>query len=80
MAIVLKRLVVRGEGKADAELTFESPVQILRGPSETGKSYVFSCLWYMLGGLDAPKEIPPYGVGYDSVFLEFESGDGGGIR
>ncbi|WP_175751117.1 hypothetical protein [Burkholderia anthina] len=77
MAIVLKRLVVRGEGKADAELTFESPVQILRGPSETGKSYVFSCLWYMLGGLDAPKEIPPYGVGYDSVFLEFESGDGG---
>ncbi|WP_321808863.1 hypothetical protein [Burkholderia sp. BCC1993] len=37
---------------------------------------MFSCLWYMLGGLDAPKEIPPYGVGYDSVFLEFENRDG----
>jgi hypothetical protein len=33
-------------------------------------------LWYMLGGNDLPKSIPPYGKGYDQVLLEIEDGNG----
>lgn len=76
MGIVLRKLVARGPNLVDADVGFDVPVQIIQGPSETGKSYIFSCLWYMLGGNELPKAIPPYGQGYDQLLLEIEDDSG----
>lgn len=76
MGIVLRKLMVRGPNLINAEVGFDKPVQIIQGPSETGKSYIFSCLWYMLGGNEHPKTIDPYGQGYDQILLEIEDNSG----
>ena len=73
MAIVLERLVAAGFGKEDAEILFHPTRLLIRGPSDTGKSYIRDCLQYLLGGDKAPKPLPE-DEGYTSIFLEFASG------
>jgi hypothetical protein len=74
MAIILKRLVSRGPDKTDAEIKFSDSSCLIRGPSDTGKSYIRDCLWYLLGGDKQPKPIPE-DEGYESLSLEITSGD-----
>ncbi|MGH3850238.1 MAG: ATP-binding protein, partial [Pseudonocardiaceae bacterium] len=54
------------------------PGTVVFGPSETGKSYVFQCITYCLGGDTLPEEIPE-AQGYQSVFLELQAGPGSGM-
>lgn len=75
MAIILQKLVSKGLNKPDAEIAFRHNGTLVRGPSDTGKSYIRDCLWYLLGGDKIPKEIPQ-AKGYDSLYLEFKSADG----
>jgi hypothetical protein len=72
MAIRLKRLLARGPGRPDAEVSFAADHSLVRGPSDTGKSYIRSSLWYTLGGDQIPKGFPQ-SEGYDVLILEFES-------
>ncbi len=74
MAIVLNRLVATGPNQADAEIVFHTTKCLIRGPSDTGKSYIRDCLWYLLGGDKVPKQLPE-AEGYDSLVLEFASGN-----
>jgi hypothetical protein len=74
MAIVLKRLVATGPSQFDAEIIFHPQRYLIRGPSDTGKSYIRDCLWYLLGGDKVPKAIPE-SEGYDTLLLEFSSDD-----
>lgn len=74
MAIALTRLQSIGPDLADAELIFHSKRFLIRGPSETGKSYIRDCLWYLLGGEKLPKPLP-LAEGYQELRLRFESGD-----
>lgn len=74
MPIVLKRLASLGLDKAPAIIEFHPSANLVRGPSDTGKSYIRDCLWYLLGGDKVPKEIPE-SAGYDSLVLSFSSGD-----
>jgi energy-coupling factor transporter ATP-binding protein EcfA2 len=53
-----KKLTASGPNKKDAEIKFEKGLNVLTGPSNTGKSYILQCLNYMLGSLDPPKSIP----------------------
>lgn len=74
MAIILQKLVSKGLKKLDAEVVFRhqgTQGTLIRGPSETGKSYIRDCLWYLLGGDKIPKEIPQ-SKGYESLYLEFK--------
>jgi hypothetical protein len=48
---------------------------LVRGASDTGKSYIRDCLWYLLGGEKQPKKIPE-ASGYDLLTLELEIDDG----
>lgn len=73
MAIILKRLAVTGPGLPTAEILFSPNRSLIRGPSDTGKSYLRDCLWYMLGGEKLPKAFPE-SEGYQSLSLTFESG------
>ncbi|MDI1308921.1 MAG: hypothetical protein PSV17_05750 [Methylotenera sp.] len=74
MAIVLKRIISKGPDKADAEINFSNSHCLIRGPSDTGKSYIRDCLWYMLGGDKQPKTVPE-DEGYNTLTLEITSGD-----
>lgn len=68
--MVLNRLVVSGVGKKDAVLKFETGLNVVSGDSDTGKTYAFQCLNYMLGAEKAPKNINE-AKDYNSILLEF---------
>lgn len=68
----LRRLALIGPGKTAAEVTFARGLNVIAGPSDTGKSFIAQCLDYVLGGGDPPKEIPE-AEGYGSVVLELEA-------
>lgn len=74
MAIILKRLIATGPDLQAAEILFSPNRCLIRGPSDTGKSYLRDCLWYMLGGDKLPKSFPE-SEGYQSLSLTFLSGD-----
>lgn len=69
MNIVLEKLLSSGNNVPDALVDFKSPSCLIRGPSDTGKSYIRDCLWYLLGGDKTPKEIPE-SKGYDTLSLQ----------
>jgi hypothetical protein len=72
MAIVLTKLIASGLGVPDCEIVFGSSGCLIRGPSDTGKSYIRDCLWYLLGGDKAPKLFPE-SEQYNTLSLEFQS-------
>jgi hypothetical protein len=67
----IKKLCVTGVGKQDACIEFDKGLNVVSGASDTGKSYIFSCLEYMLGREESPKVIPE-SAGYSNVYLEIK--------
>jgi hypothetical protein len=72
----LRSLRVTGPGKIDAEMTFEPGLNVVSGPSDTGKSYLVEAIDFMLGGQVPPRQIPE-SVGYDRAHLLIEAKAGG---
>lgn len=68
----LRRLRVSGPGKADAEIAFKAGLNVVSGPSDTGKSYLVEAIDFMLGGQVSPRQIPE-SVGYDRAHLLIET-------
>lgn len=75
MTIKLISLVATGPDKPDARVNFRDPAMLVLGASDTGKSYIRDCLWYLLGGDKQPKKIPE-AAGYDLLTLELDVDDG----
>lgn len=71
MTIKLLSLVATGLDRPKAQVNFRDPAMLIRGASDTGKSYIRDCLWYLLGGDKLPKRIPE-AFGYDLLTLELE--------
>lgn len=74
MTVKLVSLVATGPDKPEARVNFRDPAMLVRGASDTGKSYIRDCLWYLLGGDKLPKKIPE-ASGYDLLSLEIVVGD-----
>ena len=70
MAITLKHLAAHGPGLSPAVVVFDGRRTLIRGPSDTGKSHIWKCIWFLLGGT-AKLELPPESQGYDSLELAF---------
>lgn len=70
----LRRLALIGHGKEPAEVTFTRGLNVIAGPSDTGKSFIAQCLDFGLGGGSPPKEIPE-ATGYSTVVIEIETND-----
>lgn len=68
----LRRLALTGPGKEPAEVTFTRGLNVIAGPSDTGKTFIAQCIDYALGSGDPPKEIPE-AENYSSVVLEIEA-------
>lgn len=68
--MILTKLTLSGQGKKDAILTFQEGLNVISGDSDTGKTYAFQCINYMLGKENPPKEIQE-AAGYTELTLEF---------
>lgn len=65
----VKKLLLQGVGKADAFLNFNTGLNVIAGASDTGKSFAYECINYVLGASDIP-EMPNEAGGYEWVILE----------
>lgn len=68
----IKKLIVSGDGKEDAFLDLKKGLNVVSGASDTGKTYVFEAINYIMGSSDSPKEVEE-GEGYEEIFLEIEN-------
>jgi len=66
------RLILRGDGKKDAETTFKEGLNVISGASNTGKTFIFQCINFLLGGGDKPKPVKQ-SKGYVELYLEIQS-------
>lgn len=67
--IYIEKISVQGVSLPNAEIIFEKGVNIITGASDSGKSYVFKCIDYILGADTIPKDIPE-ADGYSDVYLQ----------
>lgn len=74
MAIALKHLSVHGPGLLPAVVVFDGRRTLIRGPSDTGKSHIWKCIWFLLGGTGTLEQFPE-SQGYDSLELAFLHGE-----
>jgi hypothetical protein len=70
--IYLKQLHVLGPNKKPAILNMSKGLNVLSGASDTGKSYVFQCIDFILGAGNSPKEVEE-AEGYKEVRAEFST-------
>ncbi|AMV35113.1 hypothetical protein VN12_23505 [Pirellula sp. SH-Sr6A] len=68
----LKQLTLRGAGLQDASIDFDDGLNVVTGPSDTGKTFISQCIDFMFGGSNPPEEIPE-AEGYDEIFLSLVS-------
>jgi hypothetical protein len=71
----LRRLVVSGPSVEDAALEFGPGLNVISGPSDTGKSYVVEVIDFLLGSGTLPRTIPE-SQGYERAQLSIEADDG----
>ncbi|MCB2356416.1 AAA family ATPase [Clostridium estertheticum] len=69
----IKRLKVVGDEKEDTEVIFEKGLNVIHGPSNTGKSYIFQCIDYAFGATKI-KNIPE-SKGYSKLYVEIRNLD-----
>lgn len=72
------KLKLTGSNVADAEVTFTQGLNVITGPSDTGKTFILQCIDYMLGGKDIPKDIPE-AKEYDHAILTIKSNNDGQV-
>lgn len=69
----IKMITVMGEFAAPSSLEFTQGLNIICGPSNTGKSYVLQCIDYMFGGTTKPFD---ESNGYDTIRMVVETDEG----
>jgi predicted nuclease with TOPRIM domain len=68
----IRRLALTGAGLEAAEVEFAAGLNVISGPSDTGKTFILQCIEYGLGASSRPDELPE-AEAYDKVVLEIEA-------
>jgi len=68
-------ITVSGDGVKESKIEFNKGVNIIHGPSDTGKSYVMNCIDFMFASKGAPFSRSDT-AGYDTVTMHLENEDG----
>jgi hypothetical protein len=71
--MIIKSIEVVGENVRPAVLYFTKGLNVVAGPSNTGKSYLIECIKFAMGASAVPKPIKE-SKGYDTVVLTMEEG------
>lgn len=69
----IKKITALGENATPSSLEFTKGLNIVCGPSNTGKSYVLQCIDFMFGGGTKPFD---ESTGYDTVRMLVETAEG----
>lgn len=69
----IKEIKVTGDGKKDAQIILNKGLNVIHGPSNTGKSFVFQCIDYIFGAKKL-KQIPE-SQGYTKIYMEIRDFD-----
>ncbi|HJV27859.1 MAG TPA: hypothetical protein VJ673_19415 [Aromatoleum sp.] len=70
----IRKILLRGSSVEDACVEFDSGANILAGESDTGKSFLISCLDYIFGAERLKKHLKE-AAAYTHLFVEFENSD-----
>jgi len=73
----LIRLSLTGPGLKEATILFVEGLNVIYGPSDTGKTFIVQCIDFIFGRKKAPKAIPE-AKGYDSISLVISPWDSPG--
>ncbi len=68
----IRKILLRGNSVQDAYVDFYKGANILAGESDTGKSYLVSCLDYILGAEKLKKKLKE-ATDYTHLYVEFEN-------
>ena len=55
---IIEKLVLLGNSVETVSIEFKKGLNVIYGPSDTGKTFIFQCIDYMLGKSKRPKDIP----------------------
>ena len=75
----IKKLTVSGGGHKDSTIEFTDGLNLIIGPSNTGKSLIMDCIDYVFGftpKLNRPSKIVDNNNGYTHVLLELKTNKG----
>lgn len=72
----IAKLVVSGPGRAEASIEFRPGLNVVAGASNTGKTYIFQLIDFLLGASRPPKTVP-FSAGYSQVQVEIHPRIGG---
>lgn len=73
MSFFIEQLIVSGSGKTDSIIEFEKGVNIIYGPSNTGKTYIVKCIDFLFGSKKVPIDVST-GYEYIKLIVKTESG------
>lgn len=73
----IKKISASGTNATTSDIDFRQGLNIIFGPSNTGKSYVLSCIDYLFGGNQSPINSQKE---YDTISMAIETYDGKEIR
>jgi hypothetical protein len=55
---IIEKLELLGNNVEPVSIEFKKGLNVIYGPSDTGKTFIFQCISYMLGSSKTPKKIP----------------------
>lgn len=64
MSFYIEKIIVTGSGKTDSIIELSNGINIIYGPSNTGKTYIVKCIDYMFGSDKEPIDVS---TGYEYV-------------
>lgn len=68
----IRRLALTGADLTPAEVEFTSGLNVITGPSDTGKTFILQCIDYVLGARSHPDELSE-AEAYETVVLELDA-------
>lgn len=73
MSFYIEKIIVTGSGKTDSIIELSNGVNIIYGPSNTGKTYIVKCIDYMFGSEQEPIDIST-GYQYIKIIVRTQCG------
>lgn len=71
MGFHIVRVALLGDSSLETSVELTSGLNVISGPSDTGKTFILQCIDYALGSKSRPAEIPEAST-YHTVVLEIE--------
>lgn len=73
MSFCIEKIIVTGSGKTDSIIELSNGVNIIYGPSNTGKTYIVKCIDYMFGSDKEPIDVS---TGYQYIKIIVKTSHG----